>query len=153
MQRILAIIAVFLTTSPALAQAPPKPENVARLAELVSKSQGPYRKIGNGIWETSYKGKNLSLVRIRIATAGDGIFFIVPLLPRNTLTLSPEFLLKVVEFNANYDYVKLALEAKSLDLRLDAYATIDVATFNALESQTALAADAAYGLLNESPSR
>lgn len=149
MQIFLMVLYVLLVvTTPAFAQAPPKPENVTRLAEFISKSAGPYRKIADGIWETSYKGKNLSRVLVRIATAGDGVFFIVSLLPRDTLTLNQDLLLKIAEFNANYDYVKLALEKATLDVRIDVYAhLLDLATFNSLENQTALAADAAYGLV------
>jgi hypothetical protein len=72
----------------------------------------------------------------------------VSLFPRETLALNPDLLLKIAEFNANYDYVKLALEKTSLDVRVDVHANLlDLATFNALENQAALAADAAYGLL------
>jgi len=147
---LMALCLMFLTT-PSFAQTPPKPENVARLTELISKSSGPYRKIADGIWETSYKGKNLSRVLVRIATAGDGVFFIVSLFARDTLTLNQDLLLKIAEFNANYDYVKLALEKGTLDVRVDVYAhLLDLAAFNALENQTALAADAAYALMRAS---
>jgi hypothetical protein len=151
MSRILAAAGVLLSMCPAYAQEPPKPEHVARLTELIAKSQGPYRKIADGIWETSYKGKNLSLIRIRIATAGDGVFFMTPLAPRQALFLNPDVLTKIAEFNADYDYVKLALGKTSLDLRIDVTANLlDLATFNALESQTALAAEAAYALIKAS---
>ena len=73
------------------------------------------------------------------------MFFIVPLFPRDKLALSQAFLLRIAEFNAEYDYVKLALDKTSLNLRLDSYAPLlDVAAFSALEGQTALAADEAY---------
>jgi hypothetical protein len=149
MRTILIIIGVLLIATPAFAQATQTPENVARLAELVSKSAGPYKKIAEGVWETSYKGKNMSRILVRIATSGDGMFFIVSLFPRDKLVLDQDLLLKIAEFNANYDYVKLVLEKTSLDVRLDIYANLlDLAAFNALESLTALAADAAYGLLS-----
>jgi hypothetical protein len=45
--------------------------------------------------------------------------------------------------------VKLVLEKTSLDVRVDIYANLlDLTAFNALESLTALAADAAYGLVS-----
>jgi hypothetical protein len=147
MKKFLMVLCMLVAT-PTFAQTPPKPENVTRLTELISKSAGPYRKIADGIWETSYKGKNLSRVLVRIATAGDGVFFIVSLFARDTLTLNQDLLLRIAEFNANYDYVKLALEKGTLDVRVDVYANLlDLATFNALENQTALAADAAYALM------
>jgi hypothetical protein len=148
MNKFLMVLCLMFLTTPTFAQTPPKPENVARLTEFISKSSGPYRKIADGIWETSYKGKNLTRVLVRIATAGDGVFFIVSLFPRDTLTLNQDLLLKIAEFNANYDYVKLALEQATLDVRVDIYAhLLDLAAFTALENQTALAADAAYALM------
>jgi hypothetical protein len=64
--------------------------------------------------------------------------------------LSQAFLLRVAEFNAEYDYVKLALDKTSLSLRLDSYASLmDVAAFSNLEGQAALAADQAYAICQE----
>ena len=62
--------------------------------------------------------------------------------------LSQAFLLRIAEFNAEYDYVKLALDKTSLNLRLDSYASLmDVAAFSHLEGQAALAADQAYAFV------
>ena len=147
MYKLLMVLCLLSVAPPTLAQTPPKPDNVAKLTELISKSAGPYRKIAEGVWETSYKGKNLPRVLVRIATAGDGVFFIVSLFPRETLVLNQDLLLKIAEFNAN-DYVKLVLEKTTLDVRVDAHANLlDLATFNALENLTALAADSAYALV------
>lgn len=148
MKKLSVVVCLLLVATRTLAQAPPRPENVARLSELISKSAGPYRKIAEGVWETSYKGKNLSRVLVRIATAGDGVFFIVSLFPRDTLVLNQDLLLKIAEFNANYDYVKLVLEKTTLDVRVDVYANLlDPASFSALENLTALAADSAYAVV------
>jgi len=127
---------------------PVKPDAIQRVAELIAKSSGPYKEIALGIWETTYQGKNLPVVRVRIAAAEDGVFFIVPLFARDKLALSQAFLLRIAEFNAEYDYVKLALDKASLNLRLDSYASLmDVAAFNTLEGQAALAADQAYAFV------
>ena len=118
--------------------APVKPDAIQRVAELVAKSSGPYKEIALGIWETTYQGKNLPVIRVRIAAAEDGVFFIVPLFARDKLALSQAFLLRIAEFNAEYDYVKLALDKTSLNLRLDSYASLlDVAAFSTLEGQWA----------------
>jgi hypothetical protein len=154
---------VLLTTLPVRAQTPvPAPSTVEgpslvppgkqdpvqRVAELIAKSAGPYKQIALGVWETTYKGKNLAVIRVRIAAAQDGVFFIVPLFPRDKLALSQAFLLRIAEFNAEYDFVKLALDKTALNLRLDSYAPLlDAAAFSALEGQTALAADEAYALI------
>jgi hypothetical protein len=163
MRRLLAVIVALLAVSPSWAQtpapapgalkgAPPassdKPDHVQRIAELIAKSAGPYTPIAPGVWETTYKGKNVPVIRVRIAAAQDGVFFIVPLFPRDKLALSQAFLLRIAEFNAEYDYVKLGLDKTSLNIRLDTHAgLLDVATFSALEGQTALAADEAYLLI------
>lgn len=161
MRRMLVLVGVVLAANPVWAQAPApapstvegpsssdKPDSVQRVAELIAKSAGPYKQIAPGIWETTYKGKNLPVIRVRIAAAQDGVFFIVPLFARDKLALSQAFLLRIAEFNAEYDYVKLALDKTSLNIRLDTHAgLLDAATFSALEGQTALAADEAYVLI------
>ena len=130
---------------PAPAAAAGKPDVIELVSNLIAKSSGPYKPIAPGIWETTYKGKNLAVIRVRIAAAEDGVFFIVPLFPRDKLALSQAFLLRIAEFNAEYDYVKLALDKSSINLRLDTHAALlDAEIFSALEGQTALAADEAY---------
>ena len=131
--------------SPAVAV---KPDAIQRVAELIAKSSGPYKAIAPGIWETTYQGKNLPVIRVRIAAAEDGVFFIVPLFARDKLALSQAFLLRIAEFNAEYDYVKLGLDKTSLNLRLDSHARLmDAESFSALEGQAALAADQAYAIV------
>jgi hypothetical protein len=145
MRRMLVVIGVLLSTTLSSAQTF---DPVQRVADLIAQSSGPYKQIALGIWETTYKGKNVPVIRVRVAAAQDGVFFMVPLVPREKLALSQAFLLRIAEFNAEYDYVKLALDKTSLTLRLDTHAArLDVATFSALEGQTALAADEAYALV------
>jgi hypothetical protein len=130
------------------AASPLKPDAIQRIAELIAKSSGPYKEIAPGIWETTYQGKNLPVIRVRIAAAEDGVFFIVPLFAREKLALSQAFLLRIAEFNAEYDYVKLGLDKTSLSLRLDSHAALmDAAAFSNLEGQAALAADQAYAIV------
>src|SRR5687768_4794891 len=145
MRTIVFLIGLLLSTTLSSAQTF---DPVQRVADLIAQSSGPYKQIALGIWETTYKGKNVPVIRVRVAAAQDGVFFIVPLVPREKLALSQAFLLRIAEFNAEYDYVKLALDKTSLTLRLDTHAArLDVATFSALEGQTALAADEAYALV------
>jgi hypothetical protein len=145
---MLGTVGMLLLSTTVWAQSPApaaRPEHQQRIAELIAKAPGPYKQVADGIWETTYKGKHLPVVRVRIATAQDGVFFIVPLVPREKLSISLALLLRIAQFNAEYDYVKLALDKASLDLRLDAPARLlDAATFSALEGQAALAADEAY---------
>jgi hypothetical protein len=149
------VVAVFLVPVSARAQAPQpapapavKPDAIQRVADLIAKAPGPYKQITPGVWETTYQGKNLPVIRVRIAAAEDGVFFIVPLFTRDKLALSQAFLLRIAEFNAEYDYVKLGLDKTSLNLRLDSYARLlDAETFSTLEGQAALAADQAYTIV------
>lgn len=168
MRRMLVLAGVLLVAAPVRAQtqAPPpaanavtpkpdatdkaadKPDPAQRVAALIAKSAGPYKEIALGVWETTYQGKNLPVIRVRIAAAEDGVFFIVPLFAREKLALSQAFLLRIAEFNAEYDYVKLGLDKTSLNLRLDSYAPLmDAAAFSSLEGQAALAADQAYAIV------
>jgi len=150
---ILILAGALLAATPVWGQTPvpapsapaDKPDVITLVSDLIAKSAGPYTPIAPGIWETTYKGKNLPVIRVRIAAAEEGVFFIVALFPRDKLALSQAFLLRIAEFNAEYDYVKLALDKASLNIRLDTHAALlDAATFSALEGQTALAADEAY---------
>jgi hypothetical protein len=158
----LLLIALLATWAPVHGQVPDpaapsvqqkpdatgKPDPIQRVAELIAKSAGPYKEIALGVWETTYKGKNLPVIRVRIAAAEDGVFFIVPLFARDKLALSQAFLLRIAEFNAEYDYVKLGLDKTALNLRLDSYAPLmDAAAFSSLEGQAALAADQAYAIV------
>ncbi len=163
MRRKLVLVGVLFAAAPGWAQTPAPapiaaetpatagsstPDVIQRVADLIAKSAGPYTPIAPGIWETTYKGKNLAVIRVRIAAAEDGVFFIAPLFPRDKLALSQAFLLRIAEFNAEYDHVKLALDKTSLNIRLDTHAGLmDAATFSRLEGQTALAADEAYVLI------
>ena len=48
MKTIPMVLCMLLVATHSFSQTPPKPENVARLTELISKSAGPYRKIAEG---------------------------------------------------------------------------------------------------------
>lgn len=137
--------------APAPAAAPAQnAANIQRLADFVSQSAGPYTKIADGAWLTTYKGSNLSTISVRIATAQDGLFFFVTLFPRDKLVLSRNLLLKIAEMNASYDYAKLALDATALQIRIDSHiGLVDLARFTALERQAATVADEAYGIIRD----
>ena len=128
MRRMLVLVGVLLAATPAWAQTPvPAPGKVEGSAPPSSDKPDTVQ---------------------RVAAAEDGVFFIVALFPRDKLALSQAFLLRIAEFNAEYDYVKLGLDKTSLNIRLDTHAALlDAATFSALEGQTALAADEAYALI------
>ena len=138
------------TPVPPPATAPQNAANIERLADFVSKSTGPYTRIADGAWVKTYNGSNLSTISVRIATAQDGLFFFVTLVPRDKLVLSRNLLLKIAEMNASYDYAKLALDANALHIRIDSHiGLVDLAGFRALERQAATVADEAYGIIRD----
>lgn len=122
-----------------------------RLADLVAKGVGPYTKLAEGVWTTSYRGKNIGgNISIRIAAAEGGIFFFVDLFDRKSITLSRNLLLKIAELNSNFDYGKIALTDAALQVRLDVRAKlVDADEFKMLEQQAANMADEAYGIIKD----
>ncbi len=149
----LVLFGVFLATAgQAVAQdkpSGPTPDQ-KRLGELIAKAEGPYTKVAEGVWHTSYRGKNMPTINVRVATLEGGVFFFVDLFERKSITLSRNLLLKLAELNSDFDYGKVALSDDSLLIRLDARAKhLDLDEFKALEQQVASVADEAYGIIKD----
>ena len=60
-------------------------------------------------WQTTYAGRNIHAITVRIAAADGGVFLFVDLIERDKLTLSQNLLQKMAELNSQFDYVKLGL--------------------------------------------
>lgn len=123
----------------------------ATLAAVFAKKADTDWKINaNGAWETSYKGKALSLIAVRVIAIDDVAAFFVNLFDRDKLTLSRNLLLKTLEMNSDYDFVKLALNADSLYMRIDVrLSTLTPEEIDALAGQAAQAADSAYTAIKD----
>lgn len=153
MKLLLACLATAIVLQQQPPAAPPSVVSSAdqqRMAKLVAQGQGPYTKLSESGWSTQYKGKRLSTITIRIVGAGGGVFFFVDLFDRKTITVSRNLLLKIAELNSTFDYVKIALDEDSLQLRADMPGRLmDGEEFKRMEAQVAAAADEAYGILKD----
>src|SRR5262245_60306812 len=110
----LGILLACQATAAQPVQSNSKEQSQRRLAELIGKVAGTYTRIADGAWQTSYKGKNMPIITVRIVTAEGGVFFFADLFDRKSLPLSRNLLLKIAELNVDYDYAKLALSENSL---------------------------------------
>jgi hypothetical protein len=124
------------------------PSSGERLTQLIARAEGTYIRLSANSWQTSYSGRNIHTIDVRIATADGGVFLFIDLADRSKLTLTEDLLQKVAELNAQFDYVKLGLSKTTLQLRLDTREQLlDLEEFKMLEKQAATAADEAYGAL------
>lgn len=157
MMRGFAILSIALSLGFSWTQTPstPKPplttpDQEQRLAALLAKADGPYTKVATGVWTTAYRGKQMSSITVRVAAAQDGVFFFVHLFDRKSTTFSRNALLKIAEFNSDFDYGKLALSDSALEIRIDVRAKLlDLSELKFYESQAAAMADEAYGLIRD----
>jgi hypothetical protein len=150
--RIVVIAAlVVLGASPAASQKPASSgEDQKRLADLIAQGQGPYTRISDSAWSTPYRGKSMSSITVRIATAEGGIFFFVDLFDRKSITLSRNLLVKMAEMNAEFDYGKIALTGDAIQVRVDVRAKLlDAEQFRGMEKQAASIADEAYAVIKD----
>ena len=60
-----------------------KEQSHKRFAELIASADGTYTRIADGVWQTAYKGKNMPIINVRIATAEGGVLFFVDLFERS----------------------------------------------------------------------
>jgi len=154
MSRFLILLAVIAGLAPQAPAQKAQPLALApdqqRLAQLIAQSDGPYTKLTEGVWSTPYRGKNMSNLTVRVATAQGGIFFFVHLFDRKSIALSRNLLLKIAELNSSFDYGKVALSDDELEVRVDMRAKLmDLEEFKAMEAQAAAVGDEAYGVLRD----
>ena len=148
-RRLVGTLAVgFLTVVHAASALAQSQNSGERLTQLIARADGTYIRLSANSWQTSYSGRNIHTIDVRIATADGGVFLFIDLVDRSKLTLTEDLLQKVAELNAQFDYVKLGLSKSSLQLRLDTREQLlDLEEFKMLEKQAATAADEAYGAL------
>lgn len=127
-----------------------QPDDPKLLPSLVQQSSGNYTKLGDQVYQVSYTGKSIPRVDVRIFAAGGGVFFFADIMKREQVPLSKNLLLKIVELNSTFDYVKIVLSDKSLTVRIDARAAnLSVKEFQVLEADVAAAADSIFGSLKD----
>jgi hypothetical protein len=129
--RILAIALLLLAPAVCHAQAQPAQAQPAQapaaaaakdssgIVLLLEKSGYKYTKVSDGVWEITFAGKNTGDFPVRLALAGNIVLAIAKLADRKDLKLDPEFLVKLLECNDQFDFVKLSLSKDMLYLRME----------------------------------
>jgi hypothetical protein len=146
----LLVAAVLQQQAPTQSSSSITADDQQRMSKLIALGDGPYTKISASGWSTQYKGKRMATINVRVIGAGGGVFFFVTLFDRKTITLSRNLLLKIAELNSSFDYVKVALEDDSIQIRADVPGKLlDGPEFKHIEAQVAAAADEAYGILRD----
>lgn len=145
--RLLTVLAmIFSAAAPAcLAQAQSKPKSAADLVILLEKSGHKYSKVDDGVWEIMYEGKNMKSIPVRVTMVENVLVTLAKLVDRKDLTLDPALLIKMLELNNDFDYVKLALTKSMLYVRMDSpLRLLDGEELNHVLEQVSAAADEAY---------
>ena len=146
-KRFLAVVGWILPVAASVCPAPAQvsPKNSADLVVLLEKSGHKYSKVDDGVWEIMYEGKNMKSIPVRVTMAENILVTLAKLADRKDLTLDPVLLVKLLELNNDFDYVKLALTKSMLYVRMDSpLRLLDAAELNHVLEQVSAAADEAY---------
>ena len=139
---IRALVAFALIVASAEAQ---KKSGAAEMALLLEKSGYTYTKISDGVWEITFKGKNIGEFPVRLAIGGDVLVTLAKLADRKDLKLQSAFLTQLLELNDSLDSIKLALSDEMLYVRMDTHLRlIDSAELKYLLEQISGATDEMY---------
>lgn len=104
---------------PAPAPAAVEAKDATEIVLLLEKSGYKYTKVSDGVWEITFAGKNTGDFPVRLALAGNMVLAIAKLADRKELRLEPAFLIKLLECNDQFDFVKLSLSKDMLYLRME----------------------------------
>ena len=146
-KRFLAVVGWILPVAASVCLAPAQvsPKNSADLVVLLEKSGHKYSKVDDGVWEIMYEGKNMKSIPVRVTMAENILVTLAKLADRKDLTLDPVLLVKLLELNNDFVYVKLALTKSMLYVRMDSpLRLLDAAELNHVLEQVSAAADEAY---------
>ncbi|HKV38927.1 MAG TPA: YbjN domain-containing protein [Blastocatellia bacterium] len=117
----------------------------ATVAALLEKAGYDYSKIGDGIWEIQFKGKNVAQFPVRVVLSQDIILVMAKLADRKDVALSAPLFQKLLELNDSMDTVKFALSQDMLYMRLELHARlVDEEELKYLLGQVSGAVDEAY---------
>lgn len=141
----LIILFLLLTSLPCAVGAQDKAKPGNDFVALLEKSGYSYTKVGDGLWEVPGTGKNLKEFGIRLALADDILLVMVRLAGRKEVKLEPALLIKLLELNHKFDWVKLALSDDIIYLRMDTHLRlVDNQELKYLVEQIANATDETY---------
>ena len=143
---LTALAMIFSGLAPVcLAQAQSNVKSTADLVILLEKSGHKYSKVDDGVWEIMYEGKNMKSIPVRVTMVENVLVTLAKLVDRKDLTLDPALLIKMLELNNDFDYVKLALTKSMLYVRMDSpLRLLDGEELNHVLEQVSAAADEAY---------
>jgi hypothetical protein len=115
------VLSVLLTAAVCRAQAPASgaAKESGDIVLLLEKSGYKYTKVSDGVWEITFAGKNTGDFPVRLALAGNIVLAITKLADRKELSLDAAFLVKLLECNDQFDFVKLSLSKDMLYLRME----------------------------------
>jgi hypothetical protein len=146
---LLAIVIIVLAPGALLARQAPKGKSSTVAATVVppllEKSGYNYSKVGDGVWEITFTGKNLKEFPMRIATNEDVVLVMVKVSDRNGLKLTLPFTNKLLELNDRLDSIKFALSEDMLYIRTEIRSRVlDLDELKYLIEQMSGAVDIAY---------
>ena len=122
-----------------------KPKAGPDIVAVLEKSGYSYAKVRDGVWEIPGTGKNLKEFGIRLALADDVLLVMVKIADRKDLRLQPQLMIKLLELNHKFDWIKLALSEDMLYLRMDTHVRlVDNQELKYLVEQIANATDETY---------
>jgi len=120
-------------------------KGAAEMASLLEKSGYNYTKVGDGVWQVNFNGKNAGEFPVRLALGGDVLVALAKIADREDLKLSAGFLTKLLELNDSIDSIKLALSSEMLYIRMDTkLRTVDTSELKYILEQMSGAADEIY---------
>lgn len=101
------------------------PATFIDISKLMPAGDSTFVKVeGSQAWSTSYRGKNMPKIDVRIMGLRpkgfpEMVVFVVNLSDRSGVPLSRNLLVKLLEMNADYDYAKVTLSDSGLAVRID----------------------------------
>jgi hypothetical protein len=116
---LVTALVVSAVICPAQSPAADKGKESSDIVLLLEKSGYKYTKVSDGVWEITFAGKNTGDFPVRLALAGNIVLAIAKLADRKDLHMDPPFLVKLLECNDQFDFVKLALSKDMLYLRME----------------------------------
>jgi hypothetical protein len=143
--RLLALALLISLAAVCPAQTQSKPNAGADVVALLEKSGHSYTKVSDNVWEVGFQGKNMKQIPVRVTVAGGVLVTLCKLVDRKSLKLEPALLIKLMELNNDFDYVKLALTQDMLYVRMDTpLRLLDSDELNHALEQVSAAADETY---------
>jgi Putative bacterial sensory transduction regulator len=143
--RLIALAVIVWLAAAGQVQTQSKPNAGPDIVALLEKSGHSYTKVSDSVWEVDFQGKNIKQIPVRVTLAPGILVTMCKLVDRKSLRLEPALLIKLMELNNDFDYVKLALTEDMLYVRMDTLLRLlDSDELNHALEQVSAAAEEAY---------